>query len=44
MREASPHTVVPVVNKDVRMEADGLVARLKPGSWNVLVSKAEKRG
>jgi len=42
-REA-PHTVVPVVNKDVRVEGDGLVARLKPGSWNVLVTKGEKRG
>jgi alpha-N-arabinofuranosidase len=42
-REA-PHTVVPTVNKDVRVEGAGLVARLKPGSWNVLVSKGEKRG
>ncbi len=42
-REA-PHTVVPVVNKEVRIEDGGLLARLKPGSWNVLVTKSEKRG
>lgn len=42
-REA-PHTVVPVVNKNVRVEGGDLVARLKPGSWNVLASTASGRG
>ena len=42
-REA-PHTVVPVVNKDVRVEGEELVARLQPGSWNVLVSTGGRRG
>jgi len=41
-REA-PHTVVPVVNKEVRVDGGELVARLKPGSWNVLVTTAGKR-
>ncbi|HSP20368.1 MAG TPA: alpha-L-arabinofuranosidase C-terminal domain-containing protein, partial [Myxococcaceae bacterium] len=40
----APHTVVPVVNKDVRVEGSELVARLEPGSWNVLVTTAGKRG
>ena len=33
-----PDTVVPAENTAVRIEGGVLIARLKPGSWNVLVS------
>ncbi|MBK9394648.1 MAG: alpha-N-arabinofuranosidase [Uliginosibacterium sp.] len=39
----APNTVAPAQNPNVRIEGDVLVARLKPGSWNVLVSVAEGR-
>jgi alpha-N-arabinofuranosidase len=39
----APHTVVPVVNKAVHIDHGNLVARLKPGSWNVLVTSAKGR-
>jgi len=39
----SPNTVTPSVNPDVRIEGETLIARLKPGSWNVLVSVATDR-
>lgn len=36
----APDTVVPRENTEVRVEGDTLIAWLKPGSWNVLVSSA----
>jgi alpha-L-arabinofuranosidase len=42
-REA-PLTVAPAVNREVRVEGGDLVARLKPGSWNVLVTTGSGRG
>jgi alpha-N-arabinofuranosidase len=38
----APHTVVPVVNHDVKVEGDRLSAKLRPGSWNVLVTTAQR--
>jgi len=39
----SPNTVIPRDNTDVSIEGETLIARLKPGSWNVLVSFAPNR-
>ena len=36
----APDTVVPTVNPDVRVEGETLVARLRPASWNVFVTRA----
>ena len=41
-REA-PNTVVPVANTRVRIDGDKLTVRLKPGSWNVIVTQATDR-
>ncbi|WP_282583822.1 arabinosylfuranosidase ArfA [Lichenifustis flavocetrariae] len=38
--KSAPNTVVPRPNADVTIEGDGLRAKLKPLSWNVIVTKA----
>jgi alpha-N-arabinofuranosidase len=42
-REA-PLTVVPATNEKISVDGEKLTARLKPGSWNVIVTTAAKRG
>jgi alpha-N-arabinofuranosidase len=42
-REA-PLTVVPETNARVVVDGEKITARLKPGSWNVIVTTAAKRG
>ena len=39
----APNTVAPRSNADVRVDGETLVAKLKPGSWNVIVSAANER-
>ena len=38
----TPNAVAPTYNADVRIEGETLIAKLKPGSWNVLVTRATK--
>ena len=38
----TPNAVAPTYNADVRIESETLIAKLKPGSWNVLVTRAKK--
>ena len=38
----TPNAVAPTYNADVRIEGETLIAKLKPGSWNVLVTRAKK--
>ena len=38
----TPNAVAPTYNSDIRIEGDTLIAKLKPGSWNVLVTRANK--
>ena len=40
--KAAPNTVVPRPNADVRVEGEGLKAKLKPLSWNVIVTEAAR--
>jgi alpha-N-arabinofuranosidase len=35
----SPNAVAPTYNADVSIDGETLTARLKPGSWNVLVTR-----
>jgi len=39
----SPDTVSPVANPRVELQGERLTARLKPGSWNVIVTEAADR-
>jgi alpha-N-arabinofuranosidase len=39
----TPNAVAPTYNADVRIENETLVAKLKPGSWNVIVTRANKQ-
>lgn len=42
--KAAPNTVAPHANGDVTVEGDTVKARLKPASWNVIVTRATPRG
>jgi alpha-N-arabinofuranosidase len=37
-------TGVPATNEKISVDGEKLTARLKPGSWNVIVTTAAKRG
>jgi alpha-N-arabinofuranosidase len=41
--QLSPDTVRPRPHERAQVEQDGLLARLKPGSWNVFVLEGETR-
>jgi alpha-N-arabinofuranosidase len=40
----APMTVAPATNSQVIVDGEKITARLKPGSWNVIVTTAAKRG
>ncbi|MEO8154590.1 MAG: alpha-N-arabinofuranosidase [Rhizobacter sp.] len=40
----SPNTVVPAANTRVQIDGERLKIRLRPGSWNVVVTQASGRG
>jgi alpha-N-arabinofuranosidase len=39
--KAAPNTVAPHANPDVSVEKETVRAKLKPASWNVIVTKAK---